>query len=502
MAPAELTISGRRIGDTHPVYVIAELSGNHNGDLERAKALVHAAAEAKVDAIKLQTYTADTITIDCDAPPFRIEHGTLWDGRVLHELYREASTPWDWHPILAAEAEALGLHCFSSPFDATAVDFLEEHNVPAYKIASFELVDIPLIQKIARLSKPMIVSTGMASWSEITEAVNAIRIAGDPPLALLRTNSGYPASPKEMDLVGMEKLAELGVVVGLSDHTLGHTVAVAAVALGARIIEKHLTMSRDDGGPDAAFSLEPKEFAELVDAARTAQDALGRARFGPTERERSSLNFRRSLFVVKDVAAGEALSHESVRSIRPSHGLHPRYLDAVVGRIVREDVARGTPLSWEHLQPPELTLTEAQSADAKRLFEWANDPGNRAASFSSDVIEWDEHVAWLEKKLSNSDCSLFIVSDAQGPLAQVRFDDANDHTVISLSLAPERRGEGLASAVIEAAVKKASAAVVHAFIKPDNVRSIRAFERAGFAERTDVEVQGCPALRLRWSTQA
>lgn len=347
-AGARFEIAGRAVGGDAPTYVIAELSANHGGDLGRARELVRAAADAGADAVKLQTYTPDTITLDCDAEPFRIGSGTDWDGRVLYELYAEAQTPWKWYDDLASLAAELGLHCFSSAFDPSAVAHLEAHGTPCHKVASFELVDLPLLRCIAATGKPVIVSTGMATLDEIDEAMATLHEAGPCPVALLRTNSGYPAAPEEMDLRAIPALAErYGVVVGLSDHTLGHTVAVAAVALGARIIEKHLTLSRDVPGPDSAFSLEPHELAELVGAVREAEQSLGHVRFGPSTRERASLPYRRSLFVVADVKAGEPFTPENVRSIRPAAGLHTRHLEDVLGRRAACDIARGTPLSWE-----------------------------------------------------------------------------------------------------------------------------------------------------------
>jgi N-acetylneuraminate synthase len=345
---AAFEIAGRAIGPEHPVYVIAELSANHHQDWSAAEALVRAAAGAGADAVKLQTYTPDTITIDARNEHFRIDHGTPWDGRVLYDLYAEAHTPWKWHAPLAELAGELGLHCFSSAFDPSSVDFLESQGVPAYKVASFELVDVPLLRRIAATGKPMIVSTGMATLAEIDEAVRAVRDAGAPPLALLRTSSAYPAPASGLDLRSIEALRRaFGTVVGLSDHTLGIAVPVAAVAVGACIVEKHLTLSRDVPGPDSAFSLEPSEFRAMVEALRTAEQALGGVRFGPSEAERPSLAFRRSLFVVADVKAGDRFTAENVRSIRPAAGLHPRHLDDVIGRRAARDAARGTPLSWD-----------------------------------------------------------------------------------------------------------------------------------------------------------
>jgi N-acetylneuraminate synthase len=350
MDAPEFEIAGRKIGAGNPAYIIAELSANHNQDYETAVALVRAAAEVGADAIKLQTYTADTITIDCDNEHFQIRKGTLWEGKVLHKLYQEAYTPWDWQPRLMAEANARGIHCFSSPFDATAVDFLEGLDVPAYKLASFELIDLPLIRKIAGTGKPLIMSTGMATLDEIDEAVRTARAAGAGPIALLRTNSGYPASPSEINLRCMANLADtFSVVTGLSDHTLGIAVPVAAVALGACIIEKHFTLSRAVPGPDVAFSLEPAEFRAMVEAVRTAEQAVGRVQYGPTERELASRQFRRSLFVVKDVKKGEQFSTDNVRSIRPAAGLHTRHLDVVLGRRAARDAPKGTPMSWDLL---------------------------------------------------------------------------------------------------------------------------------------------------------
>ena len=355
MTTPEFEIAGRRIGPDEPVYVIAELSANHNHDLATAEDLVRAAARAGADAIKLQTYTPETITVDCSTEPFQIQSGSLWDGKRLYDLYAEAYTPWDWYPGLAGLAAMLGMDCFSSVFDDSSVDFLEKQDVPAYKVSSFELVDIPLIERVAATGKPVILSTGMAKMSEIDEAVLTLRnVGGSGPLALLHTNSGYPASTKEIHLRTIEALAARHhVVVGLSDHTLGVAVPVAAVAVGARIIEKHLTLSRADPTPDSAFSLEPDEFKEMVDAVRTVSDALGQVRTGPTEHERTRVPFRRSLFVVNDIKAGELYTPDNVRSIRPATGLHTRHLKTILGSRASRDVAKGTPMSWELISPEE-----------------------------------------------------------------------------------------------------------------------------------------------------
>jgi pseudaminic acid synthase len=349
-----VTIAGRRVGPGEPVYVVAELSANHHQDYEQAVRLVAAAAEAGANAVKLQTYTADTLTLDSDRPEFRIGAGSIWEGRTLHDLYAEAFTPWEWQPRLKAEAERRGLALFSTPFDPTAVDFLEAMDVPAYKIASFELVDLPLIRYVATTGKPLILSTGMATRAEIAEALATVRAAAGEQVALLKCTSAYPSPPEAMNLRTIPRLAEeFGVPAGLSDHTLGIAVPVAAVALGATIVEKHLTLSRDLGGPDAAFSLEPAEFRAMVDAVRTAEKALGEATFGPQADERPSLAFRRSLFAVADVEAGEPLTADNVRSIRPGHGLAPKHLDAVLGRRAARAIPRGAPLAWDLLEPAE-----------------------------------------------------------------------------------------------------------------------------------------------------
>ena len=351
---AEIQISGRRIGIGQPCYIIAELSANHGQSLERAFEIVHAAKDAGADAIKLQTYTPDTLTIDCRRPEFMVGKGTLWEGKNLYDLYAEAYTPWEWQPELKKEAERLGLHCFSTPFDDSAVEFLEKMEVPAHKIASFELVDTELLKKVAATSKPVIMSTGMASFEEIAEAVQTIRNGGCTQLALLKCTSAYPSLPEEMNLRTIAHMAEsFGVPIGLSDHTLGVAVPVAAVALGACIIEKHLTLRRSDGGPDGAFSLEPEEFRAMVEAVRVAEDALGKVNYEMSDKERGSRIFRRSLFVVKDVRAGENFTRENVRSIRPGHGLAVKELNRVVGQKAACDLQGGTPLVESYISQAE-----------------------------------------------------------------------------------------------------------------------------------------------------
>lgn len=343
-----LVIAGREVGPGHPTYVIAEMSANHGGSLDRAVELVRVAAQSGADAVKVQTYRPDSMTIDSDQELFQVSGGTLWDGRTLYDLYSEAMTPWEWHAPLQKEAASAGIDFFSSPFDASAVDLLVELDVPVLKIASFELVDHELIRYAAGSGRPLIMSTGMAGVEEIDDAVVVAMAAGAPGVALLRCNSAYPAPPSEMDLRTIQDIGDRWQVpVGLSDHTLGITASVVAVALGACIIEKHFTLCRDEPGPDSAFSLEPQEFTALVTTVREAEAALGTVRYGPSPRERSSLAFRRSLFAIDDIAAGQPFTRENIRAIRPGQGLPPKHLETVLGRKAARAITRGTPLVWE-----------------------------------------------------------------------------------------------------------------------------------------------------------
>jgi N-acetylneuraminate synthase len=347
MTEQSITIEKRTIGFGHRPYLIAEMSANHLGRIENALRIIEEARRAGVDAVKLQTYTADTITISHDGPGFRIEGG-LWDGRTLHELYQEAATPYDWHPQLFEKARSLGITLFSSPFDPGAVDFLEQLGCPAYKIASFEIVDIPLIRYAASTGKPMIISTGMANLEEIGDAVDAARGGGCREVALLHCVSGYPTPTNDVNLLTIPDLARrFECVVGLSDHTRSITVPVAAVAAGAAIVEKHVTLSRRDGGPDSQFSIEPDELRQMANECRVAFDAMGRATYERAPSERANAVFRRSLYVVEDIDAGGVITTKNVRSIRPGLGLPPKNLSLVLGRHVRCKVTRGTPLTWD-----------------------------------------------------------------------------------------------------------------------------------------------------------
>lgn len=354
MTRQSIRINDHTIGPDRPTYVIAEMSGNHNGSYQRASALLRAARDAGADAVKLQTYTADTMTLRIEDPLFRLPPGGLWGGRTLYDLYDEAHMPWEWQPRLLREARQLGIDLLSTPFDATAVEFLEKLAIDAYKVASFEITDLDLIGRIAATGRPVIISTGMATKAEIAEAVEAARAGGAAEIVLLRCTSEYPADPADMDLrTIMDLEASFGVPVGLSDHSLGTAVPVAAVALGACVIEKHLTLSRSDGGPDAGFSLEPEELSRMIQDIRIAERARGRVRYGPAPAERENLVFRRSLFVVERVPAGGVLTSRNVRAIRPGYGLSPRHFREVIGRRAARDIAPGTPLTWDLISDEE-----------------------------------------------------------------------------------------------------------------------------------------------------
>ena len=344
-------IGSRTVGAGSPTFIVAELSGNHNQDFNRAIELVHAAKEAGADAIKLQTYTADTITIDCNNPIFTINEGTIWDGRTLYDLYKEAYTPWDWQPKIMDEAKKLGLECFSSPFDFTSVDFLEEMNVPAYKIASYEINDIPLIRKVAKLHKPVIFATGIAYPEDIRLALDVCKEEGNEDIFLLKCVSSYPTPYEEVNLNIIPTLANTyGCLTGLSDHTMGTAVATASIPLGAKMIEKHLTLKRADGGPDSAFSMEPEEFKKMVEDVRIVEKALGSSEYKLTKTQELEHGGSRSLFVVKDIKAGEILTPENIRSIRPGDGLHTKHYEEILGKTATADLTKGTPLKWEHLK--------------------------------------------------------------------------------------------------------------------------------------------------------
>lgn len=344
----EIKIGGHVISENSPAFIVAEMSANHNMDYDRAVAIMRAAKDAGADAIKIQTYTADTITLESDAPCFQITQGTLWDGVTLHKLYQTAYTPWEWQADLKKTAEEMGLVFFSSPFDFSSVDFLEGLNVPAYKVASFEITDIPLIRKIARLGKPVIMATGVARLADIELAVRTCREEGNEDVILLKCTSAYPTPYGDVNLRTMPSMGEtFDCIVGLSDHTMGGAVAEAAVALGGRMVEKHLTLRRADGGPDSAFSMEPEEFRDMVKNIRIIERSLGKVTYDLTPGQTREREHSRSLFVARDMKAGEAFTPENLRSVRPANGLHTMYYEEILGKKIKVDAKKGTPMSWE-----------------------------------------------------------------------------------------------------------------------------------------------------------
>ena len=346
----EFKIGNRMVGEGHPTFIVAEMSANHLMNYDRAVQIIHAAKEAGADAVKLQTYTPDTITLDCENQYFQITQGTIWDGTSLHKLYETAYTPWEWQPKLMKIANDLGMECFSSPFDPTAVDFMTQIQMPAYKIASFEINDIPLIRKIAKLHKPMIFATGVAYLEDIERALAVCKEEGNDQVVLLKCTSAYPSPYEDMNLKVIPNMAQVfECLTGLSDHSMGTAAAVASAALGGHMVEKHLTLSRADGGPDGAFSMEPAEFKKMVDDIRIVEKALGKVTYELTEKQKRSREDSRSLFVVKDMKEGEEFTPENVRSVRPAFGMHTMYYEEILGRKAKQDLAKGTPLDWKYI---------------------------------------------------------------------------------------------------------------------------------------------------------
>jgi len=480
-------IGAREVGGDAPVFFVAELSANHGGKLEIALETIERAAKCGADAIKIQTYTPDTLTLRSSAERFVVKTKNEWSGRTLHDLYAEAMTPWEWHEALRDCAAASGIALFSTPFDATAVDFLERLAMPAHKIASFEIVDLPLVERTARTGKPIIISTGMASFEEIEAAVKVCREAGNDQIALLRCVSAYPARPESMGLASLPALASLGCVVGLSDHTRDPVAAITAVALGAKVVEKHVILRRELGGPDAFFSLEPEELKATIDAIRTAEAAIGRPRFGPAEEELPSLAFRRSLFVARDVPEGKALDADDVRSVRPAGGMPARELPAVLGCVAATNLRAGEPLAPEMIGARQglgtLRLRPATSDDAAELLRWRNDAQTRAMSVARGPVEPSQHAAWLAAALRSADRRLYVAEDG-GPVGQIRLDRCGPGAFeVSVTVAPEARGRGLAATMLRAAEETAlalGASLLTAWIRLENEASTRAFKRAGY----------------------
>lgn len=442
-----IQVKDRMIGKGYPAYIIAEMSGNHAGSIERAKEIIRAAKKSGADCIKIQTYTPDTITMDCDNEYFQIEQGT-WNGENLYQLYGKAYTPWEWQKELKEEADRVGIDFFSTPFDKTSVDFLEEIGMDFYKIASFELVDLPLIKYVAEKGKSMILSTGMSTLAEIQEAADTIRATGNEQFAFLRCASAYPAISDEMNLATMVDMGDrFNVPVGLSDHSMGGLAAVTAVAMGASIIEKHFCLSREIENPDSSFSMEPQEFAQMVQDIRQAEKAKGRVKYGVSEQEKSNHIFRKSVFVTEDIKAGEVFTEKNVRVIRPGFGLHPREFENVLGKQATIDINRGTPLKASYVEGY-LKLQPAVQKDCELIFAWANEEETRRWSFTTERIPWETHVKWYQDSLERVDRELLIGYHLEKPIGLLRMDFSQKKAVLSYSVAKEYRGRGYGEELI------------------------------------------------------
>jgi N-acetylneuraminate synthase (EC 2.5.1.56) len=483
-------IMDKTIGEGHPVYVIAEMSANHAGSIQNAKEIIHKAKECGADCIKIQTYTADTLTIDCNNDYFKIKDG-IWKGENLYGLYAKAFTPWVWQAELKNEAEQIGLDFFSTPFDETAVDFLENIDVDFYKIASFELIDIPLIEYIAAKGKPIIMSTGMGSFTEIKEAVNAIRGQRNDSLILLKCSSAYPALSEDMNLRTIQHMKqEFKCPVGLSDHSMGSLGAITAVAMGATVIEKHFCLSRKIENPDASFSMEPEEFKAMVDDIRTVEKAMGRISYDLSKKEEENKLFRRSIFVVKDVVEGEVFSKENIRVIRPGHGMKPKYYNRVLNCHAAQSIKRGAPLQAEIIKEriSEDYLQKADWQGVDLLYEWANDKETRLNSFNIKKIEYEEHKNWFKNCLENPNCDIYILyNDDSEPIGHIRLQYQDNVGTISYSIAPKHRGEGYGVKMIrliEQEIKKARPEIRQLIgsVKHKNIASQKIFEVNGYTK--------------------
>ena len=483
----EIKIGNRFIGEGHPAYIIAEMSANHAGSIERAKEIIREAKRCGADCVKIQTYTPDTLTIDCHNPYFQIESGT-WEGENLYGLYGKAYTPWEWHKELKEEADRVGIDFLSTPFDNTAVDFLEELGMQFYKIASFEMIDLPLLSYVAATGKPIIMSTGMATLAEMEEAVETIYAKGNHNLALLKCSSAYPADPADMHLKTIADMREkFDLPIGLSDHSMGSMSAVTAVALGASIIEKHFCISREIENPDASFSMTPDEFGQMVEDIRRTESALGKAMYGASKQEEGSLIFRRSVFVTKDMKEGETFTEENIRVIRPGYGLHPREYAFALGRKSLGNLRRGMPLTADDISDY-LTFRKAGKSDMQMVFDWANEEETRKQSFSTKPITWEEHVAWYEKSLNSRDRYLFICMHGDIPVGLFRIDRLEEAIgEISYSIDKKYRGRGYALEMLKAGeeVLKKNRIIVWdllAKVKKDNEASRHIFKVLGFKE--------------------
>lgn len=461
------SVGNRKIGLDEPTLIIGELSANHNQEYKLAVETIKAMVEAGVDAIKLQTYTPDTITIDSNKPDFQIKQGTLWGGQTLYNLYKSAYTPWEWQPKLKKVANKLGVPLFSSPFDKTAVDFLEEMDVPAYKVASFEITDIPLIKYMASKKKPIIMSTGVSTLEDIKLAVQACKDVGNEQIVLLKCTSEYPTPMEDVNLrtlVDMQK--RFDTIVGISDHTMGIGVPVAAVTLGAKVVEKHIILKRSLGGPDSQFSLEPSELKELVSTIRNVEKALGRVTYDLSPKALRNRKFARSLYVISDVKKGEKVTEENVLSKRPSYGMHPKHYEEMLGKIFKQNVKKGTRFEGKLVGDIKYYDTGNNSVknkfkfrlatikDSDILLEWRNDPETRKWSRNTKIIKKKSHVKWLINSLNDSNRKIYILEYKKRPVGTVRTDWKSGATELSWTVAPEVRGKGIGKKMVIAFVNK------------------------------------------------
>lgn len=487
----KIKIGGRYIGEGCPVYMIAEMSANHAGSLERAKEIIHAAKESGADCIKIQTYTPDTLTINCSNEYFQVKNGT-WEGENLYGLYGKAYTPWEWQGALKEEADKAGIDFLSTPFDTTSVDFLEKLGLKFYKIASFEMVDLPLVEYVASKGKPVIMSTGMATLEEIKEAVETVYKTGNRQLVLLRCSSVYPADPVQMNLRTIQDMRErFQIPIGLSDHSMGSLSAVTSVALGAAVIEKHFCISREIENPDASFSMTPAEYKAMVRDVRAAEAALGKVFYGVSSREESSVVFRRSIFAVKDIQAGEVFKGENIRIIRPGYGLMPREYEGLLGKICLREVKRGEPILADTVRDY-VELVPAAEEHRRLVFEWANDPETRSMSFSEQEIPWEVHCSWYEESLKREDRKLYICMHNETPVGIYRLDFSGETAEISYSIAPGYRHRGYGQEMLkagEALVGESFPEVKRlcAKVKAGNEASKGIFRKLGYGERTEAE---------------
>lgn len=489
MSEKRFRIGNHDVGYGAKVFIVAELSANHGGSLDVALRTIDAARAAGADAIKLQTYTPDTLTLASNAEPFVVRTNNAWAGRTLHDLYQEAMTPWSWHERLRDHAKSQGLEWFSTPFCAESARFLYDLGAPAFKIASFELQHLSLIETVARMHRPIILSTGMAEEADVEAALMACHEAGNKDVALLCCVSAYPASPKTMNLERLTFMDRMGVVTGLSDHSRGNTAAVVAVARGAKIIEKHFILDRSQGGPDSFFSLEPAELASLVRDVRTAEESIGFARFGPSQEEMASTRFRRSLYFARDVKKGELLTHDNVKCVRPTGGLPPAQLPKVLGHRASHDVTFGQPVSFEDVEarrpPMHVVLRPFAQDDSDFLRDLRNEETVRAMSFHSDVIPEEEHRAYLARVQNGKDRVILIAEDHSGRVGQVTLTQTGDpfEVEVGIIVAQNARGRGIGLEMLAGAepwAKAMGARLMRARIMIRNFPSIRLFEKAGY----------------------